>query len=107
MLGSSILVAPITNGQETEKGDSRKNNLYLPDHRTMWIDLFTGQKYIGGRVYNKLTYPTWHLPVFVRGALFLILVNETLSFILKVKVRLVFMTIMTSLTLTIITLKQR
>ena len=67
MLGSSILVAPITNGQETEKGDSRKNNLYLPDHRTMWIDLFTGQKYIGGRVYNKLTYPTWHLPVFVRG----------------------------------------
>ncbi|WP_127345502.1 TIM-barrel domain-containing protein [Lactobacillus amylolyticus] len=67
MLGSSILVAPITNGREDSNGNSRKDNLYLPGHRTMWIDLFTGEKYIGGRVYNKLSYPTWHLPVFVRG----------------------------------------
>lgn len=67
MLGSSILVAPITNGREDGDGNSRKDNLYLPSHRTMWIDLFTGQKYLGGRVYNKLSYPIWHLPVFIRG----------------------------------------
>lgn len=67
MLGSNLLIAPITNGREDSNGDSRKDNLYLPSHRTMWVDLFTGKKYIGGRVYNKLTYPTWHLPVFVRG----------------------------------------
>lgn len=67
MLGSSLLIAPITNGREDGEGNSRKDNLYLPSHRTMWIDLFTGEKYLGGRVYNKLKYPTWHLPVFVRG----------------------------------------
>lgn len=67
MLGPNLLVAPITNGREDGQGNSRKDGLYLPSHRTMWIDLFTGQKYLGGRVYNKLTYATWHLPVFVRG----------------------------------------
>ncbi|MDF7682327.1 glycoside hydrolase family 31 protein [Lactobacillus sp. ESL0679] len=67
MLGSNLLIAPITNGREDENGDSRKDNLYLPDSRTMWLDLFTGKKYAGGRVYNNLSYPVWHLPVFVRG----------------------------------------
>lgn len=67
MLGNNLLIAPITNGREDEEGNSRKDNLYLPGKHTMWIDLFTGEKYAGGRVYNNLTYPTWHLPVFVRG----------------------------------------
>lgn len=67
MLGDNLLIAPITNGREDEHGNSRKDNLYLPGKHTMWIDLFTGQKYAGGRVYNRLSYPTWHLPVFVRG----------------------------------------
>lgn len=67
MLGDNLLIAPITNGRENEQGDSLKDNLYLPGKQTMWIDLFTGQKYAGGRVYNNLLYPTWHLPVFVRG----------------------------------------
>ncbi|WEV70782.1 discoidin domain-containing protein [Lactobacillus sp. ESL0785] len=67
MLGDNLLIAPITNGREDENGNARKDNLYLPDSRTMWIDLFTGKKYAGGRVYNNLSYPTWHLPVFVRG----------------------------------------
>ncbi|GAA3638222.1 glycoside hydrolase family 31 protein [Lactobacillus hamsteri] len=67
MLGPNLLISPITNGREDGNGNSRKDNLYLPDHRTMWIDLFTGKKYLGGRVYNKLSYPVWHLPVFVRG----------------------------------------
>lgn len=67
MLGPNLLVAPITNGREDENSDSLKDNVYLPSHRTMWIDLFSGQKFLGGRVYNELSYPTWHLPVFVRG----------------------------------------
>lgn len=67
MLGSNLLIAPITNGREDGNGNSRKDGLYLPSHRTMWIDLFTGQKYLGGRVYNKLSYESWHLPVFIRG----------------------------------------
>ncbi|WP_338206744.1 TIM-barrel domain-containing protein [Lactobacillus juensis] len=67
MLGSDLLIAPITNGREDENGDSRKDNLYLPGKKTMWIDLFTGKKYAGGKVYNNLSFPLWHLPVFVRG----------------------------------------
>ena len=67
MLGPNLLIAPITNGREDSNGNSRKDNLYLPNHRTMWVDLFTGNKYLGGRVFNKLSYPIWHLPVFVRG----------------------------------------
>lgn len=67
MLGSNLLIAPITNGRENSAGEARKDSLYLPSHRTMWVDLFTGKKFLGGRVYNKLTYPIWHLPVFVRG----------------------------------------
>lgn len=71
MLGPNLLIAPITNGKEDGEGHSRKDNLYLPSHRTMWLDLFTGKKYLGGRVYNGLSYSTWHLPVFVRsGAIF-------------------------------------
>lgn len=67
MLGDSLLIAPITNGREDQNGNSIKDNLYLPDHRTIWIDLFTGEKLMGGRVYDKLHYPLWHLPVYVRG----------------------------------------
>lgn len=67
MLGPNLLIAPITNGREDGKGNTRKDNLYLPNHRTMWVDIFTGEKYLGGRVYNKMAYPVWHLPIFVRG----------------------------------------
>ena len=67
MLGPDLLIAPITNGREDKNGDSRKDNLYLPGKKTLWIDLFTGKKYAGGKVYNNLTFPLWHLPVFVRG----------------------------------------
>lgn len=67
MLGPSLLVAPITSGREDGQGHSLKNNLYLPGKQTLWIDLFSGQKFAGGRAYEQLTYPLWHLPVFVRG----------------------------------------
>ncbi|GBG05252.1 DUF5110 domain-containing protein [Lactobacillus rodentium] len=67
MFGNNILVAPIINGREDYQGNSIKDNLYLPDHRTFWIDPFTGEKLIGGRVYDKMHYPLWHLPLFVRS----------------------------------------
>lgn len=67
LLGSNILVAPITNGRENQAGLAIKDKLYLPDHNTFWIDLFTGQKFTGGRVYNNLEYSLWHLPVFIRS----------------------------------------
>ncbi|RMC40249.1 alpha-glucosidase [Lactobacillus sp. ESL0233] len=67
MLGNNFLIAPITNGREDANCDSRKDNLYLPGKHIMWIDLLTGKKYAGNRVYNNLSFPLWHLPVFVRG----------------------------------------
>lgn len=67
MLGNNILIAPIINGREDSHGNSIKDNLYLPDHRTIWIDPITGEKLIGGRIYDQLIYPLWHLPIFVRG----------------------------------------
>lgn len=71
MLGSNLLIAPITSGREDSSGNSRKDNLYLPEKRTTWVDLFTGKQYEGGHVYNNLTYENWHLPVFVRsGSIF-------------------------------------
>ncbi|MGO2952961.1 MAG: TIM-barrel domain-containing protein [Lactobacillus sp.] len=67
LLGPNLLVAPIYSGREDANGHSKKDKLYLPDHRTLWIDLFTGEPLVGGRVYNNRSYPLWHLPVFVRG----------------------------------------
>lgn len=65
MLGRNFLVAPIMSGRENQNGFSVKDRLYLPDRRTTWTDFFTGQKYMGGQVYNNLLYAGWHLPVFV------------------------------------------
>lgn len=90
MLGSNLLIAPITNGREDANGNSRKDNLYLPSHRTMWIDLFTGKKFIGGRVYNKLTYPIWHLPVFIRGGSIFDLGKRNFVFYPQAKSRITF-----------------
>ncbi len=67
MLGSDLLIAPILDGRENLAGQAIKDNLYLPDHRTIWTDLFTGEKYAGGSVMNRLPFSSWHLPVFVRG----------------------------------------
>ncbi|MDO4912708.1 MAG: glycoside hydrolase family 31 protein [Lactobacillus sp.] len=67
LLGSNILVAPIYSGRETEFGKTRKDNLYLPDERTLWTDMFTCKKYLGGSVYNQLEFELWHLPVFIKA----------------------------------------
>ncbi len=67
MLGSQILVAPIVSGKADSQGVSVRDHIYLPDKQTIWIDLFTGERLMGGRVYNRRKYPLWQLPVFVRG----------------------------------------
>lgn len=66
MLGDSLLIAPITNGRENHDGLSIKDNIYLPDDRTVWIDPFTGKKFPGGLSYDQLTFSSWHLPVFIK-----------------------------------------
>lgn len=67
MLGDQLLVAPIVNGKSDNQGLSVRDRIYLPDKQTVWIDLFTGDRLMGGRVYNQRKYPLWQLPVFVRG----------------------------------------
>ena len=56
MFGDSILVAPIFN----EEGIGR---YYLPEGT--WTDYFTGEKYAGGRWYEK-NYDYMSIPMFVR-----------------------------------------
>ena len=67
MLGDQLLVAPIVNGKSDNQGMSTRDRIYLPDKQTVWINLFTGDRLMGGRVYNQRKYPLWQLPVFVRG----------------------------------------
>ncbi|HHB9317402.1 TPA: hypothetical protein ACOIT7_003230, partial [Enterococcus faecalis] len=34
--------------------------------KQVWVDLFTGEKYQGGRVLNGVKTPLWKVPVFVK-----------------------------------------
>lgn len=68
MYGSSLLVAPVY--QDTaadENGNDIRNNIYLPDEDTIWIDYFTGQQYKGGQAINGYDAPLWKLPLFVKN----------------------------------------
>lgn len=67
MFGPYFLVAPIYMNHTNGAGDSIRNNIYLPDKRTTWIDFLTGEKYLGGMVYENLIFEHWHLPVFVKA----------------------------------------
>lgn len=81
MLGKDILVAPIMSGKQDAQGNSIKDNLYLPGKHTIWSDLLTGQRYLGGQVYNNLQFENWHLPVFVRsGAIIQLSEKEALLY---------------------------
>ncbi|XP_026748498.2 uncharacterized protein LOC113509377 [Galleria mellonella] len=65
MWGPSILVAPIYNEETIEK-ESLRHGIYLPDSNQVWIDLFTGEKFQGGKVLNNVKVPLWKIPVFIR-----------------------------------------
>ncbi|HAP3843559.1 TPA: DUF5110 domain-containing protein [Enterococcus faecalis] len=66
MWGPNLLVAPIYNGNQDEAGNSIRDGIYLPDEKQVWVDLFTGEKYQGGRVLNGVKTPLWKVPVFVK-----------------------------------------
>ncbi|VVC86880.1 unnamed protein product [Leptidea sinapis] len=66
MWGPNILVAPIYNDNVNEKGSVR-NGIYLPDEDQLWIDLFTGEKYQGGKIFNNFIAPLWKIPVFIKN----------------------------------------
>lgn len=61
-----MLVAPIYNSTKDNEGNAIRNGVYLPDAKQTWIDLFTGEKYTGGRIIQNLKTPLWKLPVFVK-----------------------------------------
>ncbi|XP_013190982.1 uncharacterized protein LOC106135279 [Amyelois transitella] len=65
MWGPNILVAPVYN-EESHKGEFVRHGIYLPDPNQIWIDLFTGKKYQGGKTLNYMKCPLWKIPVFVR-----------------------------------------
>lgn len=66
MWGPNILVAPIYDPLETTAGNSLRHGIYLPDENQIWIDLFTGDKYQGGKIYNNFIAPLWKIPVFIK-----------------------------------------
>lgn len=64
--GPHILVAPVYK-EQNEKPDCVRNGIYLPNPEQVWIDMFTGVKYQGGKIWNNLTTPLWKIPVFIKS----------------------------------------
>lgn len=75
MWGPSLLVAPIYCNNKSSDGDSMRHGIYLPNPKQIWIDLFTGEKYIGGKIYNNFNCPLWKIPVFVKDGAIIPFVN--------------------------------
>lgn len=67
MWGPNFLIAPIYTADKNKAGDALRHNVYLPDAHQMWIDFFTGEKYMGGATVDNLVYEHWHSPVFVKA----------------------------------------
>jgi len=75
MWGPNLLIAPVYTGQTDAKGNSLRDNIYLPDHNQVWIDLFTGEKIQGGRVLRQVKTPLWKLPVYVKDGAIIPMTN--------------------------------
>ncbi len=69
MFGPSILVAPIyKETRADENHNDVRDGIYLP--KGEWVDYFTGDVYVGGRIINNFPAPFWKLPVLIkRGAI--------------------------------------
>lgn len=74
MWGPNILVAPVYAKPSDENAPVR-NGVYLPDPGQIWIDLFTNDKYQGGKIYNNIETPLWKIPVFIRDGAIIPLVH--------------------------------
>ncbi|XP_045762304.1 oligosaccharide 4-alpha-D-glucosyltransferase-like [Maniola jurtina] len=66
MWGPNILVAPIYNDCTDDDGNSIRGGIYLPNSNQVWVDILTGEKYQGGKIYNNIVAPLWKIPVFVK-----------------------------------------
>lgn len=66
MWGSYILVAPVYKEQYNKANEWVRHGVYLPDPDQVWVDLLTGEKYQGGKIWNDLKTPLWKIPVFVK-----------------------------------------
>lgn len=75
MWGPSILVAPVYEKALNIKNDPIRKKIYLPDPEQVWIDLFTGKKYQGGKIYYSIESPLWKIPIFVKDGAIIPLVN--------------------------------
>ncbi|KAL0810892.1 hypothetical protein ABMA28_010195 [Loxostege sticticalis] len=76
MWGPYILVAPKYNDEEiNENGDSVRNAIFLPGENQVWVDFFTGEKYLGGKVLNNVLTPLWKIPVFIKNGAIIPMVN--------------------------------
>ncbi|KAM3962239.1 alpha-glucosidase 2 [Aphomia sociella] len=75
MWGPSILVAPIYNDQGDGVGRSMRHEIYLPDSNQIWIDMFTGEKFQGGKVLNNVYVPLWKIPVFIKNGAIIPMTN--------------------------------
>lgn len=65
LYGPYVLVAPIYQETKADKeGNDVRNGIYLPEGK--WVDYFTGDVYLGGRVINNFDAPLWKLPVFIK-----------------------------------------
>lgn len=74
MWGPSILVAPVYK-DKNQDGDWVRNGVFLPDPSQVWIDLFTGTKYQGGKIWNHFQTPLWRIPVFIKDGAIIPMVN--------------------------------
>ncbi|KAI5644608.1 glycosyl hydrolases family 31 domain-containing protein [Phthorimaea operculella] len=74
MWGPSILVAPIYQQKGSIDG-SMRDGIYLPDPNQVWFDLFTGERYQGGKIWNNIKAPLWKIPIFVKDGAIIPMVN--------------------------------
>ena len=66
LYGPSLLVAPIYQNTEADAdGNDIRNGIYLPEG--LWLDYWTSEAYLGGRVINGYDAPLDKLPVFLRS----------------------------------------
>lgn len=79
MWGPSLLVAPVYQKTESVENKPVRHGVYLPDSNQVWIDLFNGRKYQGGKIYNNIDTPLWKIPVFVREGAIIPFVNDNNS----------------------------
>ncbi|WP_205945343.1 TIM-barrel domain-containing protein [Pedobacter hiemivivus] len=74
LYGPNFLVAPIYKATKSdEKGNDIRNGIYLPEG--VWIDYFTGEKYVGNSILNNFDALLWKLPVFVKSGAIIPMTN--------------------------------